>query len=235
MNNAANNSGPLSRKTRRVEIIGPAGAGKTTLYRALGCHIESVRLENFPDVRKWSDAPFFISNGIQLIPGLLRLSQPKSRQLTRREFAWMSILHGWPALLSRESKNGNRVTVLDQGPIYLLAEVWLFGPEYLRQNSADGLWQDFYNRWATTLDMVVFLDAANDILLERIRNRSQEHVVKDQPATVVYEFLDRYRIEYEFILSILTAKNADLKILQFDTGRQQAQDIVDQFLSELGC
>jgi adenylate kinase family enzyme len=219
--------------TRVVEIVGPAGAGKTTLSQALNCHTESIRLENFPNVRKVADAPFFISNGLQLIPSLLRLYQPNSRQLSRREFAWMTILNGWSALLHRESIDGNKVIILDQGPIYLLAEMRLFGPEYLRQKFAEKLWQDLYTRWSVTLHLVIWLDAGDDVLLERIRTRQQEHIVKTESATVVHEFLDRYRTEYEFILSILMAKEASLKVLKFDTGRQQTQDIVDQFLSEL--
>ncbi len=84
---------------------------------------------------KWADAPFYISNGIQLISSLIRLPPSNSRQLTRREFAWMSILYGWSALLRKESHNSNKAIILDQGPVYLLAEMRLFGPEYLRQNS----------------------------------------------------------------------------------------------------
>jgi deoxyadenosine/deoxycytidine kinase len=235
MNNAFNNSQTQFGKTRVVEIVGPAGAGKTTLCQALACHAECIRFENFPDVRKVADAPFFISNGLHLIPSLLRLYQPNSRQLTRREFAWMSILNGWSALLRRESNEGNKVIILDQGPLYLLAEMQLFGPEYLKQKAAERLWNDLYDRWKAALYMVVWLDASNDVLLDRIRTRRQEHIVKTQPATVVYEFLDRYRVEYEFILSILTAKESGLKVLKFDTGRQQPKDIEDQFLYELSC
>lgn len=233
MNNLSNSSGLQSGETRVVEIVGPAGAGKTTLFQSLGCYAESIRLGNFPDVRKVTEAPFFISNGLRLIPNLLRLYRPDSRQLTRREFAWMSILNGWPALLRKESKDDNKVIILDQGPIYLMTEMRLFGPEYLKQKSAERLWQDLYECWSSTLDMVVWLDAADDVLLDRIRSRQQEHVVKAQPATVVYDFLGRYRTEYEFILSILTAKRTDLKVLKFDTGQHQSQDILNQFLAEL--
>lgn len=213
--------------------MGPAGAGKTSLCQALDCHAESIRLENFPDVRKVADAPFFVSNGLQMIPSLLRLYRPNSRQITRRELAWMSILNGWPAILRKASNNDNKVIILDQGPVYLLAEMRLFGPEYLRQKSAERLWQYLYDRWKTALDMVVWLDATNNILFDRIRTRQQEHIVKTQPAKVVWEFLDRYRAEYESILSFLTTKNARVKVLQFDTGHQQIQDIANQFLSEL--
>jgi deoxyadenosine/deoxycytidine kinase len=235
MHNTSNSKGPWPGKPRVVEIVGPAGAGKTTLCQTLDRCTESMRLQNFPDVRKVADAPFFISNGLQLIPSLLPLYRLNSRQLTRREFAWMTILNGWSALLRRESNVGNKVIILDQGPVYLLAEMRLFGPEYLKQEAAERLWQDLYSRWSDTLYMVLCLDAADEVLLDRIRNRSQEHVVKSQSAMVAYEFLNRYRTEYKFLLSIFRTEKADLKVLHFDTGRQQSQDIVKQFLSELSC
>jgi hypothetical protein len=233
MNNSSISTGSRQAGTRVVEIVGPAGAGKTTLSHGLDCFDKSIRLENFPDVRKAADAPFFISNGVKLIPSLLRLYRSDSRHLTRREFAWMSILVGWSSLLRKEAGDGNKVIILDQGPVYLITEMRLFGPGYLRQKSAERLWQDLYECWSSTLDMVVWLDAADDVLLGRIRTRQQEHIVKTQPATVVYEFLGRYRTEYEFILSILTAKKTDLKVLKFDSGQHQPQDILNQFLSEL--
>jgi thymidylate kinase len=229
------NSGSVSGKSKIIEIVGPAGAGKTTLYQALGCYTDRISLENFPDVHKWSDAPFYIWNGIQLIWKLVRVPRSNSRQLTRREFAWMSILHGWSALLRKQSNLGNGAIILDQGPVYLLAEMRLFGPEYLRQKAAKKLWQDFYERWSGTLQMVVYLDAADDVLLDRIRNRPQELVVKNQPAQAVSEYLNRYRREYELILSTMASQKAGLKILQIDTGRQQTQNLVSRFLSELHC
>jgi len=235
MNRASTKVDSLKSKTRVVEIVGPAGAGKTTLYRALDCDPERIRLENFPDVRKASDAPFFIWNGLQLTPRLLRLYRPESRQLTRREFAWMTILHGWSALLRRHSSERSQVIVLDQGPIYLMAEMRLFGPDYLRQSAAEMLWQSLYDCWGPTLDMVLWLDAANDVLFDRIRSREEEHIVKTEPAVVVYEFLDRYRADYEILLSSMTAKKAGLRVLRFDTGREKPQEIVNKLLSELHC
>jgi hypothetical protein len=232
MRTMSNNAEPRSGKTKIVEIVGPAGAGKTTLYQALDCHADLMRLGNFPDVRKVADAPFFIWNGIRIIPSLLRLYQSSSRQLTRREFAWMSILYGWSELLCKESHRDNRVIVLDQGPVYLLAEMRLFGPEYLKRAGANGLWHNLYKRWGTMLDIVVWLDAEDEVLFHRIRNRQQEHIVKDQPATVVFEFLNCYRSEYERILSVLEAQESGLKILRFDT-QQQPKDILSQLMWEL--
>ena len=222
-------------KKRIIEIVGPAGAGKTTLYRSLERYTESIRLENFPDVHRLTDAPFYILHGLRSIPSLFRLYHFNSRQLTRREFAWMTILNGWSALLHKQSNDTDKIIILDQGPVYLLTEMRLFGPEYLTQKTAESLWQDLYSSWAGTLDMVIWLDAADDILLDRIRNRQQEHIVKLQPANVVYEYLNRYRMEYKFILSALTTHNPGLELLQVDTGRQQTPNIVNRFLSEVTC
>jgi adenylate kinase family enzyme len=227
--------GPGQGKIRVVEIIGPAGAGKSTLCRLLDQAGDQIQLQNFPDVRKIKDAPFFVSNGLQLMPSLLRSYRPGSRHLTRREFAWLAILRGWSSLFERKQSDDGRIIILDQGPVYLMAEMRLFGPEYLRQKDSERLWQDFYHRWRETLHMIISLDAADVILMDRIRNRQQEHVVKQQPEAVVYEFLQKYRTEYEFLLSIFTSHNNGFKVFQYDTGTQQPDGIAKQFLQEISC
>jgi thymidylate kinase len=235
MRDTPSGNGPLLGKTRVVEIVGPAGAGKSTLCQLLSQHINNIQLQNFPDVRKMKDAPFFISNGFQLIPSLVRLYRPNSRRLTRREFAWLAILRGWSSLLRRNRSDDGKIIILDQGPVYLLAEMRLFGPEYLRQKGAERFWQDFYHRWRATFYMIVSLDAADGILLDRIRNRQQDLIVKTQPAAVVYEYLQKYRTEYESLLSIFASHTSALKVLRFDTGLQQPHMIAEQFLRELSC
>ena len=218
---------------RIVEIIGPAGAGKTTLCHALRYCNGPIHLSNFPDVRKIAYAPFFIWNGLQISPALLGLSQRNSRKLTRREFAWLSILNGWPDVLQRELKN-NRVIILDQGPVYLLTETSEFGPEYLRRQKAESFWRDLYSRWADMLDMIVWLDAADTDLLKRIRSRDKEHVVKNESVETTFEFLARYRKAYERTISNLSANHHDLKVLRFDTSQQSADEIASTLLFEFG-
>jgi deoxyadenosine/deoxycytidine kinase len=220
---------------RVVEIIGPAGAGKTTLGRMLNNYQDKICLSDFPNVRKIGDAPFFIRYGLGLVPTLHRIYQRSSRQLRRREFAWMSILMGWSSVLQKDAKHCSKVIILDQGPVYLMAEMREFGPEYLRDQKADKLWQSLYYRWANTLDVIVWLDASDANLLERIRTRDQEHVVKNELASTVFEFLARYRRTYKEIISMLEANTSGLRVLRFDTGRQQPKEIADHLLVEFGC
>ena len=216
---------------RIVEIIGPAGSGKTTLCRALSPCKKIFYIGNFPDVRKFSSAPFFIWNGLRISPALLGLPKHNSRKLTRREFAWLSILRGWPGILKRNLKN-NQITILDQGPVFLLTETSEFGPKYLRGQNANPLWQDLYSRWGNTLDLIVWLDAPDTHLMNRIRNRDKGHVVKNESDETTFEFLARYRKAYEQTISNLSANHSDLKILRFDTSKTSAEEIVCRLLFE---
>jgi hypothetical protein len=216
---------------RIVEIIGPAGAGKTTLCHVLRYCNGHIHLSNFPDVRKIAYAPFFIWNGLQISPALLGLSQRNSRKLTRREFAWLSILNGWPDVLQRELKN-NRVIILDQGPVYLLTETSEFGPEYLRRQKAESFWRGLYTRWAGMLDMIVWLDAVDTDLLKRIRGRDKEHVVKNESVETTFKFLARYRKAYERTISNLSANHHGLKVFRFDTSQQSPDEIARKLLFE---
>ena len=219
------------RRSRIVEIVGPAGAGKSTLCHALSHGSETIHLGNFPDVRKISDAPFFILNGLQIFPNLFDLPWRKGRKLTRREFAFLSILNGWPDILQKELKN-NKTIILDQGPVYLLAELSESGPEFLKRQEAEKMWRDLYSRWADTLDMIVWLDAPDIDLLKRIRSRDKEHVVKNESVETTFEFLAGYRKAYERIISNLSANHNHLKILRFDTSQKSPQEIASQLLIE---
>lgn len=218
--------------SRVVEIVGLAGAGKSTLSHALKRTNASVRLCNFPDVRKISDAPFFLWNGLQISLALRNLEREQSRKLSRREFAWLSILNGWPVRLQKEPRD--QFIVLDQGPVYLLTELSEFGPEFLRIESAERFWQRLHSRWAGALDAIIWLEAADADLLKRIRTRDKEHVVKNKSDQAMLAFLNLYRRAYERVILKLTMTHSDLKILRFDTSRLSAEETVNQLTLELG-
>ncbi len=233
MKNTENDSGTGRKNIRVIEVIGPAGAGKTTLYKALKNCPDKFQLSNFPDVHQSKDIPFFINHGLRLFPSLLTISRKDSRQLSRREFAWMTVLRGWPTVLRRESKKTSQIIALDQGPVYLLAEMWELGPEYVRQPAAREFWQDLYARWGKILDMVIWLDASNADLLERIRTRPQDHIVKGETDEAMVEFLDHYRHMFDFTMGALKEKNPNLQVLKYDTGVQSTQAILDDMLIKI--
>jgi deoxyadenosine/deoxycytidine kinase len=233
MDSKKDNEGNL-KKFRIVEIIGPAGAGKTTLCNELSRYREHIRLSNFPDVRKVANFPFFFTYGARLIPPLINISAGSGRRLNRREFAWLTILSGWPTVLQKELKKNDSVIILDQGPVYLLSDISEFGPESLRRKKAKKLWRGLYSRWADMLDMIVWLDTADTDLIKRIRSRDKEHVGKYEPIETTLEFLACYRNAYDRTISSLLVDCPGLKILRFDTNQKSPEEIAWRLLLEFG-
>ncbi len=217
-----------------VEIVGPAGAGKTTVSRMLLRHGEGVQLGRFPDVHKKGDALFFVYHGFGLIPFLICSCHGKGEWLSRREFAWLAILRGWSRRLQLEKRRGQKVVVLDQGPIYLLAETKELGPKCLSGQRTERFWKRIYKRWGTTLDMVICLDADNPCLQERIQTRTKGHVVKNEASPAVFKFLDSYRTAYHHIFERLKADGGNPRIIKFDTGQEQPEEIAIKLSVELG-
>lgn len=86
-----------------------------------------------------------------------------------------------------------------------------------------------FNQWAHTIDLVIWLDASEEILIKRIRSREKWHPVKESPVQEMKDYLSRYQSAYEHIISELSAIH-DLKILRFDTGCQASEDITSQIL-----
>lgn len=225
------NNDDKQKRPRIVEIVGPAGAGKTTLCKLLNSS-RGVHLSNFPDVRKVTNIPFFILHGVRLTPVLSHMFRFNNNRLSRREFAWLAILSGWPKVLQKELETSNNIILLDQGPVYLLSEISGFGPSCLKEEGTKQIWRMWYHQWAAILDAVIWLDAADEDLLKRIRNREKEHIMKDESTQVIFAFLERYRNAYEQTLSRLTANRSNLKVFRFDTTRQTPQRVADQILAE---
>jgi shikimate kinase len=238
MNVEAINSLKVGSETARqaprvVEIVGPAGTGKTTLCQALLRASAQTRTASFPDVRSLRALPFFLWNGLAVIRRIGPFLLGDSRRVTAREFAWLCILNGWPGLLQNDWASRHHSIVLDQGPIYLFSELRESGPQHVQTKLSNGTWQTMYDRWATTLDAIVWLDAPDAILVQRIRGREKVHLVKEQSDNAVVGFLHSFRSAYDHTISLLAARNPSLTILRFDTSMRTAGELACDLVAAL--
>jgi hypothetical protein len=213
-----------------VEVLGPAGAGKTTVIRAL--QERHVALRNQLLV-PWSDKLLVLGSiAMELLPAHFR-ECPGSRWFNLEELRRMVYVKGWHRALALQRTAIGTITVLDHGPICMLGLVQEFGPEIVSSRRF-ARWSDAaIAAWSADLDVVVWLDAPDTTLVQRIELRANHHIVKGRPFREACVFLDRCRLSFEQILSELTVRG-HLKVLRFDTSNVSTAEVVEQLLKTLG-
>ena len=217
------------------EIVGPAGAGKTTLARALQKQNGRLLVGTHPDYKKAANFPLFLSNTLLMLPMLSRLylrMRDQAACVGKRQLAWLVILNGWPNHLQRWLRRGEGSALLDQGPVFLIATLYKLGPACLRDPSVEYWWKKTCARWAATLDFVVYLDAPDESLVRRIRTRGSGHEMKDRETADVVKFLATYRSAYEGVLHLLTSANSRINVIRFDTSLNSVEEIVRRVMEE---
>jgi cytidylate kinase len=211
-----------------AEIVGAAGAGKSTLSHLLDHADGSVRAElsvwrlpltlllgNF-----WCAAPVLLD--LYRAVGWLRWDEVK--QIVR--------LVAFHQFLKQEQLQRYQTLVLDEGAVFMLAKLEAFGRENIKSRFRERWLQDFVREWASTLDAIIWLDAPDSILTERIRARNKAHRVKQEADQEIYEFLGRYRASYEKIISELTTHRS-LKVMRLNTELMAQRGLADAVLAGL--
>jgi len=214
-----------------VELIGPAGAGKTTLSHALCYRSEKIQIGAEIELRKLRYSTIFVWNALMLLPVILHQWR-RSRWFTWEEIKYLVYLMGWPRVLMRQAAHNDTVILLDHGPVFKLATLNAFGPEEFKDQSLDIWWNDMFKQWASTLDIVVWLDAPDPILEKRINSRLQRHMVKGKSEAEVLQFLERYRTSYEQVLAKLKTHGGPA-LLRFDTSQTTLEQVADQVLQSI--
>ena len=211
-----------------VEMVGPAGAGKTTLSRHLTQRSDKFQIGAEIELRTMKYIPVFLYGLLMSLPVIL-YQRWKGRCFTWDEIKALAYLRDWNRVLHQPRGNIGRVILLDHGPVFKLATLNEFGPERLKAEGFDYWWNDMIERWASALDIVIWLDAPDAVLESRINSRTQRHLVKGKTEYEISQFLARYRRSYERILSRLTA-NEGPALFRYDTSRTNIEQIADEIL-----
>ena len=217
-----------SRSPLIMELVGPAGAGKTTLSSALSQRDKDIMLGPDIELRKVSHIPVFIRGISSSLPLFLDRHKPY-RQPTWTELKDIAYLEGWTRVLKRMPSN-NKIVLLDQGPVFRMATLHEFGPALFKGEESKTWWHHLYKQWASTLDILIFLDTSDAILMERINTRTKKHGIKGKSELEIQKYLTQYRMSYKNVLSELSLCNGPT-ILEFDTSKIPIEQIVDEVLA----
>jgi len=214
-----------------IELIGPAGAGKSSLLREL--RRQDPTLSIFADrlrVREPQNLPFYLSSGAAALPTVLR-SAWQERWYTREELSRMLYLVGMHRVFQRRLQR-HGVTVIDQGPIFELTHLRAFGPARLHSYAFASWWRGLYRRWASLFKLVVWLDAPDEILIPRVRHREQAHVIKHYSEADAQALLTRYRHSFRNVMEQLQ-HHAPIPVLSFTTNQMSVEEIAHHMLQKL--
>jgi len=211
-----------------VELVGPAGSGKTTLSHLLSAVASEVRIGPDIELRKMGQLPLFFRHMPAWMPFYFKGGAAR-RSLSWEELKYITYLKAWPGLL-RKPENRGKVMLLDHGPIFRLATLLAFGPDSLRKLEHRDWWERLYRQWAFNIDIIVWLDTDDETLIERINDRNQKHVMKGRRSTEAREFVVRYRMAYLRTLRSLM-DHRQPRLLQFDTGEKPVEIIAGEVLA----
>lgn len=211
-----------------VEIAGPAGAGKSTLTKALSECDRSIKVGMYPYTRDIRNLPFYFYNSVRLLP-TFRSFQRCCQKFTRSQYAVMTILEGWPDLLRKQNKFDPAVWLLDQGPVYMLSDLLRSSSDTFAE-TAQAWWNRTCLEWGSLLNLVICLDAPDAVLLERVRQREKYHGFKQNTDQQAVNFLNRCRQTQNAILNSLHRSSTGPDIICFNTSQISLIDITQSIL-----
>lgn len=212
-----------------IELIGPAGAGKTGLLRAIARQAPSVRTGLRLD--RLRALPVVAWQAVALTPATVDMLFTDSRWL------WTGLRHLWrlrafPAQLERARGSGHRTILLDEGPVFSLGRLSVFQRAHEGSGWLARAWSAEVARWRQRLTGVVLLDADNDVLAQRIRNRAKQHPVKNGSDQQIFEFLDDYRKAYRDIVKHLQAEDL-VQVVELDTTTRPFEEIAADIVATM--
>lgn len=179
-----------------VEVAGPASAGKSTLARTL------QRLDPEILARPRLTVPQYVLSVPPLLPVLVGLHRP-FRGILRKEMKRVVRLGALHRFANRIT--GCRTLLFDEGPVYLLARTLVYGGQKIETRGFARWWKRAIAQWAATLDVVIWLDAPDGTLSNRIVARRRWHRTQSYDDQRRIRFLQSYRAAFSRILDELTA------------------------------
>ena len=209
-----------------IEFMGPAGSGKSTLIKRL--LTESVI--ELQAIKTPSTRESFLK-----LPGLGKMiasswnSRTSDRKLHWAEIRSMIYLEAWKNI----DKNPRQHSVLfDHGPAFRLATLLEYGPTMIKSDRFRKWYQENLHFWSNSLSHVVWLDAPDDVLLERIKTREQQHVCQNMQRTNAFDYLKKYRAALESTVNQMQSSGKVI-VTRFNSERSSTEEIAGQVSNAL--
>ena len=205
-----------------IEIVGVAGAGKSTLAHRLSAE-PGRYLAPFLDTRRRRHRRYIWRSLPAVAPVLMRGAWNRPR-ISWRELKLVVYVASWPRYLSESWEPGQTGFVLDQGPVYALGRLRALGKPFTQTPSFERWKHKMVGVWSRVLSHVVVLDAPDQTLIKRIGARADQHEAKGLPSELGIEFLRRHRRAFEEIIGLVELAGGPT-CLRVDSGLASAEEL----------
>jgi len=207
-----------------IELVGPAGAGKSTLAQALCRRHAALRgpMSLWGQPRK-----ALLASALRLVPYWLSAAR-HGYAPPLEAFTHMMRLDAMLDSVDRAATESP--VLLDEGPIFGLGWLEVFFPA--NGDRVARAWRErMLREWANRIDLVVMLDASNPVLAERIQTREKPHDVKHRAPPEIYAFTERYRRALTGLVESLDAVGVSIcRLATDDHHHESAAALVGEHL-----
>jgi hypothetical protein len=137
--------------------------------------------------------------------------------------------------LERALRDGGRAhstMIFDEGPIFALAWLRGFGHPIMQSKVLDDWWRTTLHRWALLVEIIIVLDAPDEVLIRRIRTRPEDHEVKLLSAREIAAWMERFRQALDWVLTSLALENG-VTVVRLDTSTSTPEQLADRAMATL--
>jgi hypothetical protein len=124
------------------------------------------------------------------------------------------------------------VIVFDEGPVFALAWLRGFGHPVMRHAVTEQWWRTTFQEWAGVVGTLVVLDAPDELLSGRIRNRPEDHEVKQASDPEIAAWMARFRQALDWVIERLTLET-DMTVLRLDTSTATPEELAERAVAAL--
>jgi len=217
---------------QKIEIVGVAGTGKSTLARTLADPDPGNRIADSLHTKTSAHWAYVAHSAPRVLPLVARSARVRP-PFDWEETKFIVYVTEWRRFLRRACRDDSGLVVLDQGPIFALARL-LWGRKPVTATREFEQWLDEQVAgWSVDLDGIVSLVAPEEVLLERINEREQDHEAKGRSIREGHDVLLAHQRAYAALFERFEALGKP-PAFTFDTSVMSPVRIAEEIEGILG-
>jgi hypothetical protein len=175
--------------------------------------------------------PFFIKLAFIWLPLYLK-DYRHSRWFTWQEIRDMGYLDTWIPLIRSQARTEGNIVVIDPGSVYWLSSFQECGPEITKHPRFKRWWTNKFEQWSSALDVIIWIDAPEEMCLQRVLSRDEHHEIKYISALSALEQLTCFRKAYQQIIPEMASQHP-IKVFYFRSDQISTEEMIKRIDSEI--